>query len=363
MSRNNIQANYSSRRGRCRQRRRRRLKRHYKILIALLLILLLGLILNALFSVFSSEKDLSASMSEGVSVVEEYDISEAPDVTEDPDITEEAAAAYALGNSSSAILLDAEIQSEYAVLVDLDAGTMIAEKNSAAIINPASMTKILTLLVAAENISGTEGTFTMTREIADYCYSNECSVVGYEVGEQIPIIELFYGCILCSGADACLALAELTSGSHDAFVESMNVKVQELGLSETMHFTNCVGIYNENHHCTVKDMALLMKAVIENSFCKEILSTAVYTSEPTDEHPDGQILSNWFLRRIEDQDTGGITVSCGKTGYVPESGNCAVSYGETSTGSGYICVTGNGSSSWQVIYDHVALYQNYCAAA
>ena len=203
----------------------------------------------------------------------------------------------------------------------------------------------------------------MTREIADYCYTNECSVVGYEVGEEIPIIELFFGCILCSGADACLALAELASGSHDAFLDLMNIKIQELGLSETTHFTNCVGIYDEEHYCTVEDMALLMRAAIEDDFCKSVLSTAVYTSEATDEHPEGQVLSNWFLRRIEDQGTGDITVSCGKTGYVPESGNCAVSYGETSTGSGYICVTGNGSSSWQVIYDHAALYQNYCATA
>lgn len=310
--------------------------------------------MNALFFAFNNEKDQPVAPAESDLAVVGSDFSEAPD------IAEETVAEYAFTNSLSAILLDTEIQSEYAVLVDLDAGTIIAEKNSAAIINPASMTKILTLLVAAENISETEGTFTMTREIADYCYSNECSVVGYEVGEQIPIIELFYGCILCSGADACLALAELTSGAHDAFVELMNEKVQELGLSETTHFTNCVGIYDENHHCTVQDMALLMKVVLENSLCKEIMSTAVYTSSPTEEHPEGQVLSNWFLRRIEDQETGGITVSCGKTGYVPESGNCAVSYGKAENGSDYICVTGNGSSSWQVIYDHATLYQNYC---
>lgn len=356
MSYNHNLRDDSLRRGR-RRRRRRRLKRHYRIIIGLSLILGLGLLLNAFISSFRNEPSPPVESTKEGSTVSTSDVSEVPD------ITEEIVAPYALSNSPSTILLDSEIQSEYAVLVDLDSGTMIAEKNSAAIINPASMTKILTLLVAAESISETEGTFTMTREIADYCYSNECSVVGYEVGEQIPIIELFYGCILCSGADACLALAELTSGSHDAFVERMNKKVQDLGLSETMHFTNCVGIYDEEHHCTVQDMALLMKAVIENSFCKEIMTTAVYTSLPTEEHPEGQVLSNWFLRRIEDQETGGIAVSCGKTGYVPESGNCAVSYGETDNGNGYICVTGNGSSSWQVIYDHAALYQNYCANA
>ena len=55
-----------------------------------------------------------------------------------------------------------------------------------------------------------------------------------------------------------------------------------------------------------------------------------------------------------------LEVLCGKTGYVAESGNCAVSYGENSDGDGFICVTGKGAGSWPVIYDHVALYKQYC---
>ena len=89
------------------------------------------------------------------------------------------------------------------------------------------MTKILTLLVAVEQLEGEEAlddTVTITREITDYCYVNDCSVVGLEVDEVVPVRELLYGTILSSGADAALALACYTAGSHEAFVAQMNEK-------------------------------------------------------------------------------------------------------------------------------------------
>lgn len=343
-----------------RHRRKRRSRRRGKLRGVMILAgLVLGVLVVTLGAIklygaaFAQEADDTGEMTQ---LAAPAAAEEKPPVAQTSEEPEPISAGYTLSRSKQTVTLNEEIQSEYALLVDRDSGEIIGEKNSESIINPASMTKILTLLVAAEQIEKTDGTFTMTREIADYCFSNECSVVGYEVGEEIPVIELFYGCILCSGADACLALTELACGSHEQFVELMNEKLQELGLWETAHFTNCVGVYDEEHFCSVGDMAKLMKAVLENDFCKEIMSTAVYMSVPTREHPEGQVLSNWFLRRIEDQDTGEMTVSCGKTGYVPESGHCAVSFGEDAGGKGYICVTGKGSSSWQVIYDHVYLY-------
>ena len=256
--------------------------------------------------------------------------------------------------------LDEDFPSKYVLLIDAQTGEILAEKNSYEFLNPASMTKVLTLLVAVENIAETDGTFTMTSEISEYCFVNECSVVGYIVGETVPIEELFYGCILCSGADASLALAELAAGSHEAFVSLMNEKSDELGLSEAAHFTNCVGLYDKEHGCTSADMALIMKAALENEKCRQILCTKVYYSEPTPEHPEGQVLSNWFVRSLEDKDNGDVNVLGGKRGYVPESGNCAVSYGETQSGQAYICVTGKSYSQKQAIYDHAALYKKYC---
>lgn len=256
--------------------------------------------------------------------------------------------------------ISAEFPSEYAVVIDADSGLVLAEKGAQAIMNPASMTKILTLLVAVENITDWDQTFTMHIGITDYCFVNDCSVVGYELDEVIPVRELLYGCILSSGADACLALAEIVAGSHEAFVELMNEKLEELGLSDTAHFTNCVGLYDKNHACTVEDMALMLKAAMDNELCREVLSTKIYTTAPTPQHTAGQDLSNWFLRRIEDKDTGAIEVLGAKTGYVAEAGSCAASCGESADGSRYLCVTANAYSSWRAIYDHVDLYNAYC---
>ena len=138
----------------------------------------------------------------------------------------------------------------------------------------------------------------------------------------------------------------------------MNEKLDELGLSETSHFTYCVGVYDENHYSTVYDMAVIMKAAYDNPFCREILSRHMYTTSPTPEHPDGIPLSNLFLRRIEDRDTHG-EVLCAKTGYVDQSGNCAASLSIGNDGKIYICVSAHSTNPWRCIKDHVAFYQYF----
>lgn len=253
-----------------------------------------------------------------------------------------------------------DVVSKNVIFIDLSNDTILAQKDSQMIINPASMTKILTVLVAAENISeeDLEDTFTITIDITDYSYRNDCSNVGFDVGEAVTVRDLFYGTILPSGGDAALGLATYVAGSQEDFVVMMNDKLAELGLSETAHFTNCIGLYDEEHYCTVYDMAMILEAALDNELCREVLSAHTYTTSKTQEHPEGITISNWFLRRIEDKDTGGEVV-CGKTGYVVQSGNCAASYGIDNAGKEYICVTADSTSSWRCIYDHVALYKQF----
>ena len=268
-------------------------------------------------------------------------------------------ASYAIGGQdTAAALTNGEVMSTRALLVDLDTRTAIAQRGASDRINPASMTKILTLLVAVEHITDLDDTFTITREITDYSYANDCSAVGFEDGETVTVRDLLYGTILPSGADAAAGLAFYVSGSLEGFVDLMNQKLEELGLSDTAHFTNCVGLYDENHYCTLYDMAEILAAAIDNEICREVLSAHIYTTSATEQHPEGLVISNWFLRRIEDKDTHG-TVVCAKTGYVVESGNCAASYGVSNNGKQYICVTADAHSSWRCIYDHVAIYQEY----
>lgn len=253
-----------------------------------------------------------------------------------------------------------EVISSHAILVDESTDTIIASKGAKERISPASMTKVLTVLVAAEQITEEQldDTFTMTLEITDYSYVNDCSNVGFLDGEQVKVRDLFYGTVLPSGGDAAVGLATYVAGSHEAFVDLMNEKLEELGLADSAHFTNCVGLYDENHYCTVYDMAVIMKAALQNEFCREVLSEKCYTTAPTTEHPEGLTISNWFLRRIEDKETGGEVIGA-KTGYVAESGSCAVSYSIADDGTPYICVTAGSTSSWRCIYDHVEIYTQY----
>lgn len=270
-----------------------------------------------------------------------------------------ATADYSIGGRDEApALTSSEVTSTYALLVDWDTRTAIAQRGASQRINPASMTKILTLLVAAEHVTDLDDTFTITRDITDYSYSNGCSAVGFDDGETVTVRDLMYGTILPSGADAAAGLAFYVSGSLEGFVELMNQKLEQLGLSDTAHFTNCVGLYNENHYCTLYDMAEILAAAVENELCREVLSAHIYTTSSTAQHPEGLEISNWFLRRIEDKDTHG-TVLCAKTGYVAESGSCAASYSISNNGKQYICVTADAHSSWRCIYDQVAIYQEY----
>ncbi len=282
----------------------------------------------------------------------------------DQAVTMDEAKASALASSEAAGFSGAEndyVASPNAILIDADTNEVVAERDGTARIYPASMTKVMTILVAAEHLSSEDAlsdTVTISQEVCDESYVTGSSYVGFAVGDSVRVEDLFYGAILPSGADAAIALADYIAGSEEAFAELMNEKAQELGIGEATHFTNCVGTYAADHYTTARDMAVIMKAAAENDFCRQVLSTHTYTIPGTQGTPAGFDLSNWFLRKIEDKDTNG-TVLCGKTGYVQEAGNCAVSFLEGDDGKHYICVTARAWDGWRCIYDQVALYARY----
>ena len=343
-------ARQEARKTKLRARRRRQLQ--IFLPCALVAVLAVSLLLGSKAGHTPEEEEVA-----GIDLAAEESFSAEPPVAEEPQIPSGYTA------TDGTVQLGEELPSVYVVLIDLDSHEILAEKGADTVIYPASMTKILTVLVAAEAIeeADLDDTFTMTREITDYCYVNGCSVVGLMVDETVTVRELFYGTILPSGADAAVGLATYVAGSHKAFVEMMNDKLEELGLSDTAHFTNCVGLFDEAHACTVSDMAAILEAAMGNDLCREVLGAHTYETAPTTDHPEGQVLSNWFLRRIEDKDTGGLTVMGAKTGYVVQSGNCAASWAQAPDGHQYLCVTADAYSSWRAIYDHAELYKTYCA--
>lgn len=342
-------------------RRRRMMKRLMKNVAGIVVIVLVIIMAGVIIRSKSKETADADTEMETVTQPEAEVVLPEEIVPEEIMLAQKEEAPYQFSaTSDTKSIYSEEIISSNVILIDENTDTIVASKGAKERISPASMTKVLTILVAAEHITEEQldDIFVMTREITDYGYINDCSSVGFLDGEEITVRDLFYGTILPSGCDAAVGLATYVAGSHEAFVELMNEKLAELGLGETSHYTNCVGLYDKEHYSTVYDMAVIMKAAIQSDFCKEVLSKHRYVTQATTEHPEGIDISNWFLRRIEDKDTGG-EVLCAKTGYVMQSKNCAVSYGIFEGGAPYICVTAGSSSSWRCIYDHVEIYNEY----
>ena len=255
--------------------------------------------------------------------------------------------------------LDLELYSENALLIDLESNTVLVQKNADARIYPASMTKVMTVLVAAEHIENWDETFTMTQSIIDPLFLADASMAGFVHGEEVSMTELLYGAVLPSGAEATEALAIVTAGSEEAFAALMNEKAQELGLQDT-HFVDASGLHDENHYTTLSDMAIIMQAALDNPHCREVLTSVNHTSPATMQNPEGVAMTNRFLYRIRPQQTGNVDIQAAKTGYTAQAMNCCVSYGIMENGRAAICVTAHAWTGDYCIADHLALYGTYC---
>ncbi|MCR5108259.1 MAG: serine hydrolase [Lachnospiraceae bacterium] len=361
-----IDAEEIERKKRAAKREIRRRKKRKKLLIRLYIrlgLFILIFVLIIIIAVFGVRKLISfiTSSEDGASEAEfgiiERVLMDPGDINVE-EVAEKAPVIYEAIETPETKSFGSDVTGQYAILVDVDNGTILAQRECNTMMSPASMTKVLTLLVACEHINDLDDKITMSIDMLNYAYSNGCSTAGFAENETVTVRDLLYGTILPSGGDAALGLAYYVSGSQEAFVDLMNQKLDEMGLSQTAHFTNCIGLYDQDHYCTAYDMAMIMDAAIHNDICKEVLNARKYTTSSTEQHRNGIELSNWFLRRIEDKECG-VTFMGGKTGFVNESGNCAVSYAVTPDGGNYICVIANAQGSWRCIYDHVAVYKQF----
>lgn len=159
-------------------------------------------------------------------------------------------------------LSDEELQSMSAILLEPTTGQVIYEKNADQALSPASITKIMTLLIIFEELE--KGTIALTDEVTTSAYAKSMggSQVYLEEGE-IQTVDTLIKCIaVASGNDACVAMAEKIAGSEEAFVNKMNDKVKELGLANT-HFCDCCGLSDDDaHYTSARDVALMAKELI-----------------------------------------------------------------------------------------------------
>lgn len=199
-----------------------------------------------------------------------------------------------------------------AVLMDAGTGQVLYDRNAHLLWPPASTTKIMTALVALDQMP-LDARITITPEVARF---REGAVVGLPAGARIPLRDLLYALLLASGNDAALAIAEGVAGTVPAFVDRMNAKAVQLGAFQT-HFTSPHGLYDREHYSTAYDLALIARVALENPTFRQIVHTRVWTLALPGRAPRRLINHNHLLARYPGAD--GV-----KTGYVHQSGQTLV---------------------------------------
>ncbi|MCD7885374.1 MAG: D-alanyl-D-alanine carboxypeptidase [Lachnospiraceae bacterium] len=234
------------------------------------------------------------------------------------------------------------LYSPYAALIDESTGTVLGSKRSDEVIYPASMTKILSVWTAIENISNLDAEVTMSEDFYNELYAQNASQAGFEPGETTVIRDLLYGALLPSGAECCMQLAIEAAGSEDGLVELMNQKIEELGLEQS-HFTNCTGLHDDDQYTTTYEMALILRAALENDTFREVFTTHYYVMSATDVHPDGFTVWSTFFKNVADEIVTGGEILGAKTGYTQEAGLCLATMAQVGDRE-YILVTAGWSS-------------------
>lgn len=231
------------------------------------------------------------------------------------------------------------INSPYAVLMQARGGKIIGEMGSEERIYPASMTKIMTAVVAIEELDDLETEITLTSETFTGLYEQDATQAGFQPDETVRAIDLLYGVMLPSGAECCIALADEIAGSEEAFVELMNKKAEKLGMDDT-NFRDTTGLHDPEHYSTVKDMAILLKYALRNDTFREIIESPYHSTPPTNIHPDGITFYSTMFNELSDTAVTGGEILGGKTGYTSDAGLCLASFAKIGDRE-YILVTAN----------------------
>ncbi len=211
-----------------------------------------------------------------------------------------------------------DINSTYAFVIDLNGEQILLDKQSEEQIYPASMTKILTAIVAIESCDDLQAEVLITEEMLAGLW--EASVAGFAVGEKPTVEELLYAVALPSGADAANALAYYIDGSVSQYIERMNHFASSIGMSHS-HFMNTTGLHDADHYTTCRDMGTLLEYCIQNPVFVSIFSTKKYTTHALAYHPDGLELNSTFMNSFNDDFTAPGLIG-GKTGYTNPAGLC-----------------------------------------
>ncbi|MCI8500911.1 MAG: D-alanyl-D-alanine carboxypeptidase [Oscillospiraceae bacterium] len=264
-----------------------------------------------------------------------------------------------LATASAAYEPGGTLYSQTAYLVNLDSGTVVYSKNENQKAYPASLTKIMTVMLVLETETDLQKKLTMSHAVRDELYGTGASTIALEPGEEITVEDLLYACMVPSACDAAAVLAEYYGGGNQAaFVEKMNAKAKELGAVNT-HFVNSHGLHDDNQYTTAYDMYLITKAALDVPGFEKIATTVRYTFKATNKHPEERTYSHTNL--MINQAIGGsyyYPYAKGiKTGTTDESGKNLVTMA-SKDGFNYLLVTTGAPLQVEGVRDNYAIYDH-----
>lgn len=284
------------------------------------------------------------------------------------------------------------LDSAYAALIDAESGTVLAHKNGEQKFHPASMTKVMTLIVACEQLTeeDLEREVVLTEDVRDFVTSGiyaGSSCHGFDVDDKVRIKDLLYGIGIVSGADCTMMTVQAIFDSvtpkraEEKFVDLMNLKAEEMGLKNT-HFENSVGVEGEEHYTTATEMAAILSYALECPLIEDILSSSVAYKFYIKYTVDGEVknLSHTYYStlfntnpeaasRIKAYEAkmqkkfalNDLELTGGKTGTLGGGSNRIYSLATFADGNGkrYILITGETSLAYGVMTDAKTMYDTY----
>ncbi|WP_080874332.1 D-alanyl-D-alanine carboxypeptidase family protein [Oceanobacillus timonensis] len=231
-----------------------------------------------------------------------------------------------------------DVSAQHAILIEKSSGRVLFEKNAEEEASIASITKIMTAIIAVES-----GKMNEKATVSRNAIYTEGSSIYLEQGEKMTLNDLVYGLMLRSGNDAAVAIAEHVGGSEEGFVYLMNQKAEWLGMDHT-HFDNPHGLDSDTHYSSAHDMAILMQYAMDNPIFQEISGSESFISENRSYHWRNK---NKLLTYFYEYCTGG------KTGYTKQTGRTLITTAEKD-GMELIAVTLDAPDDWQ---DHISMFE------
>ena len=276
-----------------------------------------------------------------------------------------------------------DIASGYAALINSKTGEIVAALNSDVRFSPASMTKVMTLIVACETLTSEDmdTVLTMTSEWYNYSRNggyHDSTLHGIDVNDAYKIKDLLYGIGMKSASDCVVPIIFHIAGSEEAFVSMMNQKVAALGLHNT-HFDNAIGYDSVNNYTTAEDMAVIMAYAMQSEMIADILGRTSYASKAAGYNSHGEYVPSFdfafYSSLFGDHSSSRMTayknkygtaftltsakLLAGKTGWTPDN-YCLVSYAQSkSNNSPYVLVLGRAAEKHQTMKDVKDILDTY----